>query len=119
MNSAREQCQIERFPDGLQPRVGAVQMIAHVKAVAHLPRIGGIGEGGVEARNPVEGSAVHDPVVDLRARRLACFGPVSSTLLGADRRADHLDALVMRPGDNLFEAGDDLFDRDLRLIEPG
>src|SRR6478609_2072787 len=91
--SAREESQVNRFPHGFQAGIGAVQMVAHVEAIAHLSRLGGIGEGAIEARDAVEGAAVHDPVVDLRPRCLARLGPVSSPFIGADRRTDHLDAL--------------------------
>ena len=46
-------------------------MVAHVVALAVLPRVGRVGEGGVEAEYAVEGAAVDDPVVDLLPRGLA------------------------------------------------
>src|SRR5690606_24946727 len=112
-----EQRKVDRLADRSQPGVAAVEKIAHVIAVAHLRRIGRIGERGIEAHDGVERAAVDDPVVDLLARRLAFFRPVARPLVRADRAADHLDPLLVGAGDDLPEAGDHLLDADLRLVE--
>ncbi len=55
--SLAEDSQVDRFADGREPRIAAVQVVAHVVALAHLPRIGRIGERGVEPDDCVERAA--------------------------------------------------------------
>src|SRR5688572_22855669 len=112
-----EQRQVDRIADRLEPGVAAVEVVAHVVAVAHLPRLGGVSERGVEPYDAVEGARVEDPVVDLLPRGLAFLGPVGRALVRTDRAADDLDPLLVRAGDDLLVAGDHLLGGDLRLVE--
>src|SRR5262249_20348699 len=87
-------------------RVAAVQMIAGLERLLHLRRLRGIAERRVEVEHAVELLARPHPVVDGLAYSVAVGRVVPGALVRRDRRAVDLEALRVRPRDNLPVAGD-------------